>query len=540
MKKKTYLRIEFLVVLLAVIIAVNSQFLGFFNKYRIVDDTRQHLYWMRQFHDKDLFKNDLLTECSKSYQPWGIVFLYYALSFIADPMVVSKFLPIILFAVSSLYVFKLTKYATTTYIGFLTALVFMATPFYLGKMTGGLSRGFGFLLLIVFLYCLIKKDYQKSSLIMALQCLFYPTIFFLSIITYLFTFINFKHWGIFVDKSVLKNKPFIFSMFIGIIILLAEWLFFRSQFLNSVVTRQQIIGNPEFYSEGRYQIMPTPHLLPVIFKNMAIGIFISKPLFWEIIIIFILILFLTPEKFMRKIFFPSELVFLFLSGVLMYIVSDLVLMKLYLPIRYIECSVPLVTSIMLGIGIGQLVERIKYTGSRKIFKIVIIVLIALNVNIKNRSFCLMDASKNKGLYEYLSSLPEDAMIAATPSLADNIPTFSQRKVFINYELSQPIFDKYWKIIKKRTYNFFDAYYSKDLLHVYKFCERNQIDYLVIDKTHFTKQYLMRRWLYFEPFNSYIKEIVKNRSHFALDNIPDKDKLYIEDSIFVIKKDTLKN
>ena len=131
------------------------------------------------------------------------------------------------------------------------------------------------------------------------------------------------------------------------------------------------------------------------------------------------------------------------------------------------------------------------------------------------------------------------MIAAHPYLADGIPTFAQRKVFIKYKLSHPFFDKYWEIIKKRTLSFFDAYYSEDHLSIFRFCQENGIDYLAVDSRHFTKEYLIEEKIYFEPFNTYVKNITKNKSDFVLANIPDEDKVFVKENIFVVKKDTFK-
>lgn len=178
MDKKIYLRIEFLIIFLAFVVGIYSQFPTFFNNYIISDDVRQHIYWMQQFQDNGLFRNDLLTDYAKNYQPWGFVALYYIFSFIVDPMIVSKVIPIILLMVSSLYLFKLVKHITNDYAGFVAASIFMVTPIYLDRMIGGLPRAFAYPLLIIFLYYLVRKEYLKSSFVLILQCLFYPIVFF--------------------------------------------------------------------------------------------------------------------------------------------------------------------------------------------------------------------------------------------------------------------------------------------------------------------------------------------------------------------------
>ena len=45
-------------------------------------------------------------------------------------------------------------------------------------------------------------------------------------------------------------------------------------------------------------------------------------------------------------------------------------------------------------------------------------------------------------------------------------------------------------------------------------------------------------IYFEPFNTYILNIIDKRNNFALTNIHDKDKIFQKNTIFVIKNDVL--
>jgi hypothetical protein len=61
---------------------------------------------------------------------------------------------------------------------------------------------------------------------------------------------------------------------------------------------------------------------------------------------------------------------------------------------------------------------------------------------------------------------------------------------------------------------------------------------VVDRRHFVEKFIREGWVYFEPFNSFIKTITKNKRNFVLANIPDKDKLFIKDSVFVIHRNVL--
>ena len=550
MNKKKYMHIEFLVIFLAIALAIKYQLPVLTNYYIINDDVRQHIYWMQQFHDSDLFKNGLLTEYAKRYQPWGFIFLYYLLSFIIDPITISRILPIVLFAISSLYLFKLVEYITDSYAGFLAVLVFMITPTYMDRMLGGLPRAFGYPFMILFLYYLIKKEYLKSSLILVLQSLFYPMIFFVSAITYMLTFIKIENKKISLHKFFAKRNFFIYAMCISAFILCAKYILNRNTSIGTAVTRKQMIGDPVYYKGGRYPVLPTPPLLRELAVNVDKSIsfprwpwsrkmiLVKSKIVKGSLMLSIVIFLFAFGIFRRKSLLPLEIFFLFLSSVLMFIIADSLLLKLFLPSRYLKYSIPIISLIAYSIIVYLLITQLKNARVRNVLKIIVFVFVLLSYNVK-QNFRFADMSRYKDLYKYLNSLPKDVMIAAPPRLADGIPAFAQRKVFINYELSHPFYGKYWEVIKERTVKFFNAYYSEDPLFIYNFCEENNIDYLVVSKSQFTKRYIMRDNIYIAPFSAYIRDIAKSRRNFVLKHIPEKNKLFIKGDTFVIKKDVLK-
>ena len=543
---------ELIVASIALAIGIYGQLPAFTNPYVLVDDFRQHLYWMRQFRDSALFQDDLLTEYAKHYQPWGFIFLYYVLSPIADPLVISKVLPLALFVLSSFYLFKLVRHIAGGYAGFLASLIFMTTFTYLDRISGGLPRSFGFPLLIIFLYYLTKKEYLKSSLLLVLQCLFYPTLFFISALTYLFMWIKVRHRKIRLDHSFPKAIFFILGVLLGASLLYGKHLLTPHSLIGNLVTREQMVNHPEYYESGRYPVFPTAPLPQEIGRNIRRGLFTSRllrknPVVDTLraaklrnVISIVLVLFFFFVLGRMKLYFPQELFALFLASVAMYQISDLFLLKLFIPRRYLEYSIPLLSLIAFAMMVGGGIGKIKRVRLRRSLQIAGIVLVALlNFDIDAKAM-FVDLSSYADLYRYLGTLSRETVIAAPPELADGIPTFSRRKVFIQYELSHPFFDRYWEVVKKRTSDFFDAYYSKNLSSLYQFCQENKIEYLVVDKKHFTEEYLTSGKIYFEPFNTSLKKMIGKRRDFALSRIPEKDKLFAKGDLFVIPKESLKS
>ena len=539
------------VVLLALAVGINDALLpAFANKYVINDDVRMHIYWMRQFQDADLFRNDLLTEYAKQFQPWGFILFYYLFSFIIDPIVLSKILPVVLFVVFILFVFKFLQYVSGTFTGFLGALVFIATPYFLSYMFGGHARGFAFPLLAAFLYYMTKKDYPKTSLILVLQSLFYPMVFLVSVLTYTFSFVGIDNRSLVLDRSLHKWKYYCLTILICGVLLGSKQLAAYNSWIGPVATKKQMLNDPAFYEGGRTKILPVdplpkamgkvvkwPSFAPIFLKQHPKYFYRTATAVRKLLFL-ITALFIVQTIYRRRMPFPSIILFFLLSAIVMYKVADFLMLRLYIPDRYLRYPVPLAGLAIFTIAVTGFVAQIKKDGVRKTLQIFLVILAvwSFDSGAKRR---LIDQSHNKELYEYLSTLPKNATIAAHPDLSSNIPTFAQRKVFLSWELAEPIYTGYWKVIKKRSNDFFDACYAKDLQSIRKFCEKNGIDYLVVDKGHFTKEYIRAGKIFFEPFNRSIVQKIRDRSHFALCTIPQHDMLFVQGDVFVIDKSALR-
>jgi hypothetical protein len=156
----------------------------------------------------------------------------------------------------------------------------------------------------------------------------------------------------------------------------------------------------------------------------------------------------------------------------MYIIAYLLYFKLYIPGRYLLYTIPLISLILISIFLTRIIEQWRNIKIKTALKIVAIIFMLPHFNMNkgvglaeysnhyyHQNGLTVDTQINKNLYTYLNSLPKDSVIAAHPFLADGIPIFAQRKVFISSELSHAWFDRYWETISARTYDFFNAYYA---------------------------------------------------------------------------------
>lgn len=551
------------IALLALIIGFYCQWQALGQRFVINGDVPQHIYWMQQFNDPELYQNDLLTHFAKSLQPWGAVVIYRVLAPIIDPLLLSKVLPIFLSAASAVYLFKLLALIAGGFAGMVGASLFLVMPVFAGVMAGGTPRAYSFLVLASFLYYLIKHDYRKLVVVIVLQPLLYPSMFFLCGVTFFLTFLRPSSRDL-SPKMVEKLTCFVLSMILGVGILGTKYLLLEDASLGKMVTSTQVETWPELSIDGRYSIIPTGSLAQALVTQTR-GIFMSfisvspiyiaarelKPaslahgrintLIWIAIpgLLLIVLLFTFWGKSKSGFVLPTELMLLLLASLIMFELAELLFLRLWLPSRYVQYSLPLLCVAVVSLAIGRLIARIRATGVRLAIQTAVIAVLLLHFNI-NQGVALDNQSDKHELFNSLAAVSKDALIAAHPMLADYIPTFSKRKVFLNHEMSQPFKDRYWFVLRARTFEFFDAYYAEDISKVAQFCRKHKIDYLVVDRRHFTAEFLSAKRLYFEPFNSYLKNLTRQRSRYALSTYSGERKEVLGGNVYIIDVRALGN
>ncbi|HTY25716.1 MAG TPA: hypothetical protein VMC85_21480, partial [Desulfomonilaceae bacterium] len=210
-----------------------------------------------------------------------------------------------------------------------------------------------------------------------------------------------------------------------------------------------------------------------------------------------------------------------------------VIFKLFVPRRYVELSL----NVFYCVGVGLCIRAalVKLVPRRIVFPAISTLFIVLGA-INMYHVELGDYSRQAALYQFVQTTPKTSLMAGPPDLMDDVLTFGRRKAFVTYKLSHTWYTRYWAVIKKRTFDLFTAYYAEDPEQVRKFCRDNGIDYLIVRDEDFTPTYVKKDRIHFEPFDSYIRNLVKSRSHFALLDRKAFAPIYEKDGIRVIKMD----
>jgi len=529
---------------LAAALAVYSQWPALVLPYVHNNDASQQSYWFAQFRDPGLFPGDLLTKFAKHFVPPGYVIFYRGVSFFADPFWVSKWMPVILFPVSVLGLYFLTRVMGGGWMGgSLASVVFMITPFYIKKMSGGLPRAFAFPLLAWFLVFLCEKKYARMTGIWVAQCFFYPMIFAVSLLTYGMTLLRFQSRRPWLDVSGWPRREALAGGLLGILLVAGACCQSVDPEIGRLVTYRDMEGQAEYYLAGRTAILPVPPVLmqvaaeaaPAVLKKIAFyryarpGKKIWLPAFFMIFDAWLMA--------RRQLMFSREILSLAVSSLILYVLADIFLIRMYVPDRYLQYSVKLGVLVLLGIAAGQMIRSVFRSSALRgpAAGVLFSLLLVPNFQSIQGMGLEMPGPAVRRMCEYLRTYPKDVLIAAHPHEADDILLLSQRKVWVNYELSNTLYDRYWATVKKRIFDFFDAYYAQDLGEVLEFMEKNDVDLFVVRRRHFRKFFLREGKFYFRPFRDHVRRSIRRQKRFALMEIPPQQILYEDRNYFIVSR-----
>ena len=209
-----------------------------------------------------------------------------------------------------------------------------------------------------------------------------------------------------------------------------------------------------------------------------------------------------------------------LSGLILYFLSFAVLFKIYIPIRY---SLPVY--LFLIFFISNRINKFDFNLKKLILISFLLFLIFIPHLRRDLTIC-----HDQEIYNFISTLPKDALIAGYPKDLDCIPLFSKRSVLINDELNIPFAKNYYEKIKIRLTDLFTAYYSDEETHIKDLCEKYNITHILVNKERFSNDSLNKEMIYYNPFDKIIKENKNNK--FILPELESKS-IFTSKSQFII-------
>ena len=496
-------------ILAAILFSLSGFGISLRSAYVVQDDARQHVFWLQRLNDPELFSNDLIANYFSSVVPIGYKFLYWLANLLGlEPFLFNKLLPLLLGTGTSIYACLVTvEIFPVPVAGFVTSLLLNQNLWLVNDLVSGTPRAFYYVLLLGFIYYLLRQQLLPCLLLIVLQSLFYPQVVMISA-------------GILgLNLITQPNKRFYAIALSTAVIALIFYKLEAAEF-TEVITLETARQLPEFYPGGRSKFFLAD---PIKFWLVAdrSGFF---PLEWQYFALFSFGLLLPiigrfPQQFplVTKLQPQAKIIWqLIITSIGWFGLAHLMLFRLHLPSRYSQHNWRIVIALTAGITLTILLRQL-IQGLNNLPKISQLIVIAIaigtilfpTIKVQSRDYRLSYLTgKAPELYQFLQQQPKDAVIASLSLEADFIPSFAQRTVLISKEYSIPYHWDYYQQIRQRTQDLIQAQYSRDPVILNRFIQKYQIDLWLLDYDALTTEYLSQNsWL--NQFQTEIKAAISS-------------------------------
>lgn len=466
-----------------------AQYTIFGNPLLLNDDVRQQIYWMEAWRTPGLFPDDWLTEYAKHYVSFGVRGLYWIASHFMSPLRFSQFLPGILYVLLGIGVYGCGRALFGRTCAWAASTVFWLMPGFLYNMSGGLARSFAAPLLTLFLWGWIARNSWLTAAGLLLAALFIPYIGALCGAALVLA------WFLWLLKRV-SAPPLLTKPRHWLLLLLAAAMAYAYSFemarsgYGPMASATEMAGKPEFGELGRFPILPVPSLFYELLYRPFERLLPFRELGIAVGGVCTVCLAYACYQGARRVSWRKSaarlngILVLSCASILMYYAAKMLLLKLFIPSRYLEYTTLLVYTLLIGLCLTPLLGKL---GRRSGILLFAACILLAGVRLHNEA--LQDYSGDAAMYTAVRSTPKGALFAGHPHTMDNVLAFGHRKVFSSYELTHPWSHGLWKKLKPRLNDLFAAYYAQDLDTVRGFVQKYKIDYFVVDERQFSRDYL---------------------------------------------------
>lgn len=478
--------------------------IAFSSEYVVQDDARQHLFWMRRFLDPQLFPNDLLADYFQSVAPWGYSKLYQLFAAVGvDPIMLSKFLPMVLGLITTAYCFGVCLQLLPVPIaGFIASLLLNQNMWLGDDLVSATPRAFVYPLFVAFLYYVLRRQTIPCLIAIALSGLFYPPLLFLEAGVLFLRLWRWRGWLPHISGDYLFGAT---GLAVALVVML-PYAFSSSQF-DPIVTRTQAIAMPEFQRGGRIPFFDDDFWDFWLYGRDS-GMLKQgfQPLLaWAGVLLPILLKFPSRFPLVKQIANIKLLPQIALASICMFFTAHILLYKVFAPSRYTRYSLRIVMIIAAGMAIAIILDALWLWVRKHPARL----FIGLSLTALLGTALLYPAfgefpktnymvGKRPELYQFFQKQPKDIIIASISGKVDDIPPFSQRALLFGWEYANPYHLGYYSQIRQRATDMIRAQYSQDIKLIQNFIQKYQVDFLLLDKNAFTPQYMdtndwFRQW-----------------------------------------------
>ncbi len=478
---------------------------AFASEYLLADDVREHVFWMFRFIDPRLFPHDTMADYFQSLAPSGYASLYWLLTRVGiDPLVASKLLPSLLSLVAVGYFFALAaRVFRSPAVATFAAILFCQCLWSNSDLSSATPRAFFYPLFVAFLYYDIRGSLAGVLVTVGLEGFFFPPAALLSLGVLALDCLQWeKRFKIALVKDARRYVVFA-AAFVLTLSCLAPYLH-RVGTFGPLVTYAQARQMPEFGPAGRVPVFFPSFWDYWISGNAGIHTPPTRPP-WFLAAFLWPLLRCLPNQFplltavLRGARPMSQMVG---AGLGLFFAAHLLLFRLYLPNRYTQPTMRVLFTLAAGgVLVALLDAALRWaetrSGRRRLVSAAAViglstVLLGLVLGFPLLLSNFPTASYVEGtdpeLYRFFARQPPTSRIASLSNEANNLPTFCRRSITVGAECAVPFHPAYYLPLRARGIQLAHAQYSADLQVVQQCVRDQQIDFWLLDRNAFSRNY----------------------------------------------------
>ena len=386
------------------------------------------------------------------------------------------------------------------------------------SLLSGTPRAFAVPLFLWFLTSVSKQSNFQIALSCAMQALFYPPISVISAGVLLLSIIRWLP----KKKGIGLNKKKVLQFVLGnaaISICLLPFILSTNEY-GPIVSATEARLLPAFQAGGRSEFFLGGFLetyicgaragfLPVEWgcgeafrRNLSFAPYLSVLLLICTFSIPTLLCYRTNGKVLPKrssLYLSRRALFLvvFISSSFWFIAAHIMLFDLHLPSRYSQHALRATMWIALALlVVPAIISYCRQRSSR--FSGILAMLLALiffilPIPLSVSPYANYISGQHPKLYQFIKELPKETLIASLSLEADNIPSFSARRVVTAREYLIPYSKGYIQNLRAKTKELIRAQYASSPKPLIDFINRNHPTHLLVDLNSATTQILDQEW-----------------------------------------------
>jgi hypothetical protein len=500
--------------------------------YRLNGDAQQQIFPFFRYLESNAFRADYITDYYLSSYPIGYRALYALPAwFGVDPARLSRALPHALWVCTALGVGAVAHRIGGKLAAFCAMALVLGSNLYLGRIQGGLPRSFGFPIVALALVGLAYARVGWCVASILLGALFYPVAGVVSGFSLAALLLLPERSGFSVTGwSWRRRLSTLGGTALLSVALLVPSLIGTSRF-GGAVRPADVAAYPEAGPAGRYSSesrAPWRGFLPSVpdavsqallgarspwslsTRRWLIGKKGTPPLravnyrraMWGVLALVVVggLGLLVREPAARRV------ALLGVAAGLGYNLAGLVLPFAYLPERYVAYAVPLLGTIAVTTCVAGLFNASFSQGPRRWIRLAVIaahvlVLSALFAGrVSANAGITADLRGDRRIFEHISRLPEDALVAGWPQgLMNAVPYAGRRPALLTHECHQAFHKGYLDEMRRRMSGFLDAYFATSAEPLLRLRQEFGVTHLLMQRSHFGR----RPPGYFRPFGEWI-------------------------------------